>query len=425
MNLRHAGPLGLILLLYLVIGSLFATRIPAWQTPDEPAHYNYVRQLVQMGALPVIEPNDWTPGLVPIGPDNRNVPVERITYEDHQPVLFYALSVPVFRLFNGDLVALRLFALVIGAVTVVFAFLTVHTLFPEQPSIAAAAAAFVAFLPQHLHIMAGYNNDALSEALIAITLFVCVRVVLHGVSTAKLVALAVVVGLGLLTKAQAYLALPLAFIGLWMAQRNKSWRTFIAPAAACLIGAPLWLRNMATYGGLDFLGLQAHNIVVVGQPTTAMLIEQLGLGGALFKLLRTTFQSFWGQFGWMSITLSDRFYVGFLVFTILSAVLFVLWRARTQSTQTPEQNRALTLMACLAAMALLAFVWYNLQFEQHQGRYLYPALVPIATAISLGWHFALRRFAILQRWLWLDFVLVFAVLDVYLLLRVILPQMKA
>ncbi|NJM41138.1 MAG: hypothetical protein HC853_10385 [Anaerolineae bacterium] len=163
-------------------------------------------------------------------------------------------------------------------------------------------AAFIAFLPQHLHMMAGYNNDSLSEALIAITLFVCARLILHGVSAAKLIVLAVVVGLALLTKAQAYLALPLAIIGLWMAQHHRNWRTFIAPAAACLIGAPLWLRNMGLYGRLDFLGLQAHNIVVVGQPTTAMLINQLGMGGALFKLLRTTFQSFWGQFGWMSIT---------------------------------------------------------------------------------------------------------------------------
>ncbi len=430
MNLRRIGPLGLhllpILFLYLVIGTLFATRIPAWQTPDEPAHYNYVKQLAQTGALPVIEPSDWTPGLVPIGPDNRNVAVERITYEDHQPALFYALAVPVFRVFNGDLVALRLFALVISTVTIVFAFLIVWALFPEQPGVAAFAAAFVAFVPQHVHMMAGFNNDALSEALLAMTLFVCVRLIVQGISTRKLIVLAVVVGLALLTKAQAYLALPLAVVGLWMAHPKKTWRVLAAPALACLIGAPLWLRNMATYGGLDFLGLQKHNAVVVGQPTTAMLIEKLGFGGAMFKLLRTTFQSFWGQFGWMSITLSDRFYVGFLAFTLASTIFFGLWWVRAQSakTHTPEQNKALTLMAFLAAMAVLAFAWYNLQFEQHQGRYLYPALIPIATAFSLGWHFALRRFAQLSHWLWLGFVLVFAALDVYLLLRVILPQMK-
>ena len=315
MNLRRIGPRGLNLLLilfvYLVIGVLFATRIPAWQIPDEPAHYNYVRQLAQTGALPVIEPSDWTPGLVPIGPDNRSVAVDRITYEDHQPVLFYALAVPVFRVFNGNLVALRLLALAISAVTIVFAFLIVHMLFPAQPGAAAFAAAFVAFLPQHVHMMAGFNNDALSEALLAATLFVCVQLILYGVSTRKLIALAIVVGLALLTKAQAYLALPLAVIGLWMAYQPRTWRMIAAPALACLMAAPLWVRNIATYGRFDFLGLQEHNLVVVGQPTTAMLIAKLGLGGMLFKLLRTTFQSFWGQFGWMSITLSDRFYLGF------------------------------------------------------------------------------------------------------------------
>jgi hypothetical protein len=427
MNLNRAWNILLILCVYLFVGALFATRIPAWQTPDEPAHYNYVRQLAQTGALPIIEPRDWTPGLVPIGPDNRDVPVDRITYEDHQPALFYALAVPVFRLSGGDLVALRLFGLAISAITIVFAFLTARELLPDQPSVAALVAAFVAFLPQHIHIMAGLNNDSLSEALLAITLFVCVRLILNGVSTGKLIGLAVVGGLALLTKAQAYLALPLIVIALWMVQRSKNWRLFMPPVLACLMGAPLWLRNMATYGGLDFLGLQAHNAVVVGQPTTAMLVEQLGLGGALFKLLRVTFQSFWGQFGWMSITLSNRFYLGFLAFTLLSAVFFVLWwrHAQSSQTETPGQKKALTLMAMLAGMAVLAFAWYNLQFEQHQGRYLYPALIPIAMAMSLGWHFVLRRFALAQQWLWLGFAVVFAALDVYLLLRVILPQMKA
>ena len=465
MKLRRLWPLGLILVVYLVVGGLFATRIPAWQSPDEPAHYNYVRQLAQTGAMPIIEPSDWTPGLVPIGPDNRSVPVERLTYEDHQPVLFYALSVPVFRLSNGSLVALRLFALLLSSLTVVFTFLTVQTIFPTQTSVAAFAAAFVAFLPQHVHIMASYNNDALSEALLAITVFLCVRLILQsdqhtsertdtsevsknfGSVRVTLRALTVVVGLALLTKAQAYLTLPLAIIGLWMAYRNtrtsqvalsanrpgnpastlRMGPAWVVPIVACLIGAPLWLRNITLYGGLDFLGLQRHNAVVIGQPTTAALIAKLGLGGALSKLLRVTFQSFWGQFGWMSITLSDRFYLGFLAFTLISASLFGLWWLRTQSQKahTPAQNKALTLLACLAGMTVLAFAWYNLQFEQHQGRYLYPALISIATAISLGWHFTVRKFLVLHNWLWLIFTIVFAAMDVYLLLRVILPQMKA
>ena len=50
--------LGLLLLAYLALGVLFAARTPAWQTPDEPAHYNYVGQ-VAGGGLPVIARGDW------------------------------------------------------------------------------------------------------------------------------------------------------------------------------------------------------------------------------------------------------------------------------------------------------------------------------------------------------------------------------
>ena len=43
---------------YLIVGLLYLTRTPAWQAPDEPAHYNYVRQLSD-GRLPVMEMGDY------------------------------------------------------------------------------------------------------------------------------------------------------------------------------------------------------------------------------------------------------------------------------------------------------------------------------------------------------------------------------
>jgi hypothetical protein len=39
---------------------------------------------------------------------------------------------------------------------------------------------------------------------------------------------------------------------------------------------------------------------------------------------------------------------------------------------------------------LLVYGWYNTQFVQHQGRYLFTALIPVAIALGLGWHEALR-----------------------------------
>ena len=47
-----------IVLVYLIIGVLYAIYTPAWQAPDEPAHYNYIRQLAS-GRLPIIEADDY------------------------------------------------------------------------------------------------------------------------------------------------------------------------------------------------------------------------------------------------------------------------------------------------------------------------------------------------------------------------------
>ena len=49
---RERAGLALILVLYLGLAALFATLTPAWQAPDEPAHYNYVRYLAEKTPFP-------------------------------------------------------------------------------------------------------------------------------------------------------------------------------------------------------------------------------------------------------------------------------------------------------------------------------------------------------------------------------------
>lgn len=457
-------PLAIILVVYFVLGSLFAVLIPPWQVPDEPAHYNYVRQLAQTGAYPVIMSGDYNQDLISkqIAPANArpSVSLDGVQYEDHQPPLFYTLAAPVFLLFNGTLIPLRLFSLFVGGFVVLFAYLAIRAIFPTHPHIAAFAAAFIALLPQHLHMMAGLNNDSLSEALIALSVWLSVRYVNeHGSSSApslpfspaQLLPLAIVVGLGFLTKAQAYLTLPVVLFAILASdfKRKPFGQTLKAlvfvTLVAGVIGLPWWVHGLQVYGGTDLLGLQRHNLVVAGQATTAEWIAQNGWGGLLSRMVEFTFHSFWGQFGWMSIVLDQRFYWLFGAITIASTLLFLAWwvhslsawrrlrnktaTSRGESIYSPwlvltrEQTIALEVLAILAVGTILGFIWYNLQFVQHQGRYLYMGLIPIGTAFSLGWHFILSRQARLQRWLWLALVVAFIALDAHLLFRVILPAM--
>ncbi len=450
---RH-WPLVVIVAAYLILGTLFATRIPAWQMPDEPAHYNYIKQLVQTGRIPVIEAGDWIVGFSPPGPDKRDLDIAPLTYEDHQPPLYYLLGTPAFVLSGGSVVALRLFSVFVGAFTIVFAYFAVLTIFPTHVNIAAFTAAFVGLLPQHVFMMSGINNDSLAEALLALTVWQSMRLIRDGVSLRGVIGLSVLVGFCFWTKATAYLALPVAAFAVWQAARGHSVvnrstgaQLVLLGIVAGAIGLPWWVHNIQLYGGADFLGLQRHNAVVIGQPTTAEWLAQYGFGGLMSRLLQTTFQSFWGQFGWMSVLLDARIYLALLAVTLISAMAYGLWwlhgqsakrRLRGQSTTktgasvyspwlvlTVAQSRQMQLLAALALMTLLAFVWYNLQFVQHQGRYLYPALIPIGLAFALGWGFLFSRRDVLAGWLWLVVLMGLVALDAYALFRVIVPQMGA
>ena len=92
-------------------------RTPDWQSPDEPAHYNYIAQVVAGDLLPVIEQGDWdneyletlkAQDFAPELLDN----LDTVQYENHQPPLYYWLGAPLFALTKGSLTG---FAPVFGA----------------------------------------------------------------------------------------------------------------------------------------------------------------------------------------------------------------------------------------------------------------------------------------------------------------------
>src|SRR6185295_5458856 len=135
----------LILLTYLIIGTLYASQTPRWQVPDEPAHYNYIRQIVTQHTFPVLESGDYNQTylseLTSTGfpPDK---PIDSLEYEDHQPPLYYLVAAPVFILFKGALLPLRLFSLLLGVGVIVLAWLIAREIFPDHCVLALTTAGF-------------------------------------------------------------------------------------------------------------------------------------------------------------------------------------------------------------------------------------------------------------------------------------------
>jgi len=426
--------LAVVVAVYAVIGTLYAALTPAWQVPDEPAHYNYIRSLAEGRGLPVLEQSDYDQAYL-----NRltsehfpsELSIDPLAYEDHQPPLYYLLATPVYLLFSGSLLPLRLLSVLLGAGLLIVAFGTVQTIFPKRPALGLMAAAFIAFIPQHVAMTAGVNNDTLAELVVGSTLWVLM--IYLGAPKGRPWAAGILVGIALLTKTTAYVVVGAAtgaVLVRWH-REDRTWRWAAEQLGwmlipALLFSAPWFIRNGLTYGWRDSLGLARHRAVVVGQPRSSEWLVTYGWGGLLTRMARTTFQSFWGQFGWMAVPLPPRIYQGLLLLSVLltSGFLARLIRYRLTCRRHPLVISRCLLLSFSALLTFSAFLWYNLTFVQHQGRYLYPALVPLAVAAATGLetlaNLVPRR---LRPWALAAFFAGLAAFDVYCLFKIVLPNL--
>ncbi|MFP4324271.1 MAG: DUF2142 domain-containing protein [Anaerolineales bacterium] len=417
--------LALVCLVYLGLGVSYAARTPDWQVPDEPAHYNYIRQIAEDGALPVMQPGDWdseyqgllvSSGFAPQYLDE----LARVEFQDHQPPLYYLLAAPIYALTDGDLLALRLLSVAFGLGMLLATFALLRLLFPEQPWLAPLAAGFVVFIPQHLAFLGGVNNDPFANLLVACTLLAVVWYLARPAEAPRLreaLVLGVLVGLAFLTKSTIYFLAGIAGLAILLRWRRARWpqatgaqqiAAFLIPAL--VLGGLWWGRNLDVYGGTDFLGLQQHNEVAAGQLQTTDYIQQAppaGLGGDLNTYRRnylfTTFHSFWGQFGWMAVPMPIRLYRVLLGVCVLLGIGSLLYAGQMKWPRrlTAPQQEALVLFALASLLVLAAYLLYNLTFVQFQGRYLYPALVPLAVWVSIGitgWTGLIARWIPGARW---------------------------
>lgn len=393
-----------ILAVFLAVGTLYAVYTPVWQAPDEPAHYNYIRSLAEGAGFPVLEPGDYdqaylarltSEGFPP------ELPVDAIQYESHQPPLYYLLATPVFLLFDGAVIPLRLFTLVLGGAGVALLIAILREFWPERPGLAWLGGGIVAFIPQLVAMMAAINNDALTLALLWLWLWLALRY-LRGATSPWV--LGIVLGLLLLTKSTGYGAIVLAVLAVALrarrtgqSLRRSAREALLILGPALVLGGLWWGRNVAVYGWPDVMGLLRHDAVVTGQPRTADWIARDGLFPFLAGALRTTFRSFWGQFGWMGVVLDARIYLGLGIFSGL-IVWGAAWRLATglragglRACLEARRRDGILLLGASALITAALFVGYNLTFVQHQGRYLFPALPLFGVAAAAGLQHLLNR----------------------------------
>ncbi len=432
---------GLVLVYFLLAGAysgVTPAATPEQHNPDENAHMQYV-QTVASGRLPVF--TDALHG-----------------YENHQPPLYYALAAPVYLAARGGgeaaaMRAVRAVSLLLGALLILAAYGCVRTAFPGDPWLALGTAAAVGLLPGNVALSASVTNDALTNLVMAVGLGLLANLVTAteaGERSRWALWLGVTLGVGIWTKTSTLLLFPTVLLACYLlASRRLATPRQAARAAgvACGLGALLglpWLgRNQLLYH--DPL---AQHIFVSAFSSTAQAddIARTLYGGSVLSYLsgvaQWTFASFWGGFDSMllfwgqdpraHLHANERGAYSFLThplpppYTVLAVLCLLaaggLFRALgRRAALAPAQNVLLAAFAVLTALTGLVFLRFILTFFQAQGRYWYPALLPLAFFFVLGWRGLLPRPAPFPAFVGL-LALGLLALNLYTLFGLLLPR---
>jgi hypothetical protein len=397
---------------------LWSFVVPIFEAPDEPAHWDYARYVRLNKKLPFYSPFSVEANSPPL---YYLIAAPFANYSDIPPRLTWpaatgSVTPALPRYFQNSysdyvlywpIRAVRLVTALISLVTIVFCYAAgVEATGRETTGLLGAG--LVAFLPQFTFRGMNVSNDAMVTAFSSIVLYVIIRMIRRGASGRLAIACAVMIAAAFLSKASA-LFLPIPFV-VAVVTETASWKQKRKWLSALLISgalaAPWLIRNQILYG--DPLAKKAMYTAV------GNLINEKSITSQYFVRVfpENLAASFIGVFGWGTLLSPRWVYHIYWLLGGLGILGFIYGLIRGKFG-----IRLASVLVLIPLLALLVVIEINLIFDQAQGRYMFPALPAMAVAVAIG-------FGNLPHWpgnLSRGLVVALGALNVYVLLRVVLP----
>ncbi|MBI3963163.1 MAG: hypothetical protein HY335_10435 [Deinococcus sp.] len=389
----------MLLLVTLVNSLLWSAVLPFNSGNDENLHLETARFIGEHGRLPV-----FGPGKDAYAYFDQELGVARSSYALH-PSLPYILGGFLIRLVptrtDADILhAARLLSVAAAVATVLFASLTAQVLFPHHLLLRLAVPVLVAFQPQFTYITGYVNNDAFATAAASLVVWLTVRRLLAvpGEDWMGTVSLGVALGVVILSKFNVYPIMPFAVLGYGWSRRRQLWPMLRGLALVGLLALAVggwWpLRNALLYHG-DWLAMETSRTAWLAVDPAYQSYAEKGFGIGSVGLLGIwwieTFDTFWAAFGpgGRHVTLGRVFYLGFalIVLSSLQGLGRLLSQLPEKLKRRADQPRAIVFLGLAlftTGLLLLSLVNSFVNDYQPQGRYLFPALVPISILLAVG-----------------------------------------
>jgi hypothetical protein len=442
----------------------WAVITPPFQAPDEVDHFAYTQSLVERGEAPSRNPGSplprWSSAEALFLEDasfltDHQVGDTRMPWtaraEDYYRAqvaathpsaangggnetaathgsIYYAALAPAYLLASNSpvdqLTWMRFTSALIGALTVLFAFLLARELAPGRPWLAVLAALLIAYQPMYGFISGAVNNDVGVNAGAAGLELLLILLVRRGFT----VTLGVLIG-GLLialpiVKGTADSLYPVATVAIVFAAWRHHRRRDVAGAAGLLLVA-LAVRELsdrlagvfrssegaATSGGRETAGLEAAG--AAGE----VLHHPLGYLGYLWEVFlpRLSFMAphfetasppaflifverGWGAFGWYDVLFPHWIYLVVFATMVAVGVLGVIAMRREWSFVRRNMAEAvilvLTPIAVVAGVEAAFYTTGTRPLVAEFGRYVFPAIAPLAVLAVASLHGLGRRWAL-------------------------------
>lgn len=399
---RSQSALWIILSVYAVLALLYTWATPPLEASDEREHVGMIQGISVYGDLPVQNP--------------LNIAETWWEQEGSQPPLYYLMSAvliaPIVRddwetarlanphattgiplaLNNKNRVlpsetggtatavyVLRLFGIVLGAITVSAVFHTAKRIVGDESLIPVIATGITAFNPMFLFITASVNNDNLVIALNSLLIYQLVVMIQDGFSLRRSFLIAVLIALATLSKLSGLVLIPVfALSALWVGWHRRDVRGLFMLGGLMVLAwgviAGWWyLRNIQLYS--ELFGTGTMVAVAGARPDTFTLATLLNE----FEGFRI---AYWGLFGAVNILTVPLFYGVMDIVVVLALIGLGITFGKKRHNQT--QQVVFIALSLTLLIGMIAVIQWTSQTYASQGRLLFPYLAATSPLLAIG-----------------------------------------
>jgi len=392
---------------FAIVLFLWAAVVPAFQAPDEKAHFDAAVHVAigdgwpDPGHLHVLEAVDRAAGtedpsasptmgeLLDQTGAGQTDTVDQMT---QHPPTYYVVAAGVLHLVHFEslqpseaLFAVRLLGALFVLPLPLLAWATVRRV-TRSPRAAVTGAFAVLAVPQLASIGASASNDAPVMLFAATTVWLATRVLTGDRRLRTTIALAVSLGIAITWKGTALPLIPFAGVALFLGAPgparlgSRIVRTLWPLAIAAVIGAWWWLRNLVVFHTLQpngFESLRPPKPFPAGTGPDPVTFADVSWS--------TIARTFWGSFGGRAQWIISP--VVFETATVLALGAILVWAFR----RAPGLRVAITLAVLPATILVLqtSNSWGSYLSTTFvgatQGRYYFPAIVAFIALSAIAW----------------------------------------